>query len=216
MNVSSVSVGLPQEVESGGQRVITAIFKQPVSGRVRVFEDHLEGDRQADRDNHGGPNKAVYAYPHEHYGPWAAELGRPTLPPSQFGENLTVSGLLEEDAGIGDELSIGTARFRIAQPRKPCFKLGIRVGEPTFPKRFLASGRVGFYLTVLEPGEIEAGDPIAHHRVGPYDLRITDIWRIVFVDREDREGAERVLRIPWLAGEFRRPLERRLASASGV
>lgn len=214
MKILSVNVGEPRAVPHGDGVVQTAIFKQPRAGRVRIRDGHLDGDRQADRQDHGGEHKAVYAYPHEHYAAWRAELGRGALEDAQFGENLTITGLVEVDAGIGDVLAIGSSVLRVTQPRKPCFKLGLRLGDATFPKRFLASGRLGFYLRVVEEGDLGAGDAIVRRERGPYGLSVADVWRIVFVDKDDRDGARRVLEIPWLAGEFRRPLVKRLEPGS--
>ena len=210
MRVLSVSVGRPRAVEHAGSSVMTGIFKQPQAGRVRVCEQQLEGDGQADRVNHGGLAKAVYAYPFEHYAHWSHVLGRPLAVHGQFGENLTIEGLLERDAQIGDTFQLGTAKLMVSQPRKPCFKLGIRLDDATFPKQFFASARVGFYLRVVELGDIGAGDAMQLAERGPYGVSVADVWRSVFVDRDDADAARRVLQIPWLSEEFREPLEKRL------
>ena len=123
-----------------------------MAGRVLARRLSLEGDWQADLRSHGGLNKAVYAYPLEHYARWSEELGRDNLRPGQFGENLTVEGLTEDAARLGDVFRVGGALLQVTQPRYPCFKLGIKMGDPLFPRRFLASGRTGFYLRVLEEG----------------------------------------------------------------
>lgn len=159
MKVVSVNAGLPREVEWQGKRVLTSIFKEPVSGSVRVERLNLDGDRQSDLTVHGGVNKAVYVYPFEHYPFWREQLG--ALPPGAFGENFTTEGLLEDMVRIGDRLTIGSAEFTVTQPRMPCFKLGIRFGRADMVRRFLRSGRVGFYLAVTRPGEVTAGDEIA-------------------------------------------------------
>ena len=139
--IVSVNVGLPREVPWRGDTVSTAIFKEPVTGRVRVAGVNLDGDRQADLTVHGGPDKAVYVYPSEHYPAWEQELGRP-LPWGAFGENLTVSGLPLEDAiCVGDRLRAGSAELLVVQPRLPCFKLGVRFDDPGMLRRFLVSGR---------------------------------------------------------------------------
>src|SRR3954447_6030789 len=144
MRVVSVNVSLPRLIESRGGAVSTSIFKEPAHGRVLVRRLSLEGDWQADLRYHGGLNKAVYAYPLEHYAPWSQELGRDDLRPGQFGENLTVEGLTEDTARLGDVLRVGGGMRQVTQPRYPCFKLGIKMGAPSFPRRFLASGRTGF------------------------------------------------------------------------
>ena len=159
MKVISINVGLPREVEWRGTRVLTSIFKEPVSGRVRVDRLNLEGDRQSDLTVHGGARKAVYVYPSEHYTYWREQLGE--LAPGAFGENFTTEGLLEETVRIGDRLRIGSAEFVVTQPRTPCFKLQIRFGRLDIVRRFLRSGRSGFYLAVMREGEVEKGDEIA-------------------------------------------------------
>jgi MOSC domain-containing protein YiiM len=159
-NLLSVNVGRPRSFRVGERIVRTAIGKEPVLGRVRVGRTHLDGDSQADRRVHGGPNKAVYAYDLSGYAHWESELGRP-LPYGQFGENLTVEGLPETEVRIGDVYRIGGALLQVSQPRSPCFKLALHMGRPDFPADFIRSGRTGFYLRVLEEGEVGAGDAIA-------------------------------------------------------
>jgi MOSC domain-containing protein YiiM len=155
-----VSVGRPREVEWDGERVLTSIFKEPVTGRVRVGTLNIAGDEQSDLEVHGGTDKAVYAYPSEHYAYWRKELPGIELPWGAFGENLTTEGLLEDRVHIGDRLRAGSAEFVVTQPRMPCYKLAIRFGRPDIVKRFMKSGRTGFYLAVLKEGEVCAGDAI--------------------------------------------------------
>jgi MOSC domain-containing protein YiiM len=156
----SVNVSMPIEARIDGRTRWTGIFKQPVDGPVMARVGNLEGDGQGDRAVHGGPDKAVYAYTQENIDFWREHLGRSTLRPGLFGENLTVQGLLEREVLIGDELEMGGARFLVTQPRFPCSKLSAAVGVPDFHKTFLASGRTGFYLRVLREGWLQAGDPI--------------------------------------------------------
>src|SRR5213596_60662 len=168
MRLVSVNVGLPREMEWRGRTIRTSIFKTPTDRRVRVTTVNLEGDRQSDLSVHGGVDKAVYAYPSEHYAYWRGELPGMDLPWGIFGENLTREGLLEETLHIGDRLRVGSSEFLVTQPRMPCFKLGIRFGRPDIVKRFLRSGRTGFYLAVTREGEVRAGDavaPIARHEL---------------------------------------------------
>src|SRR2546422_6783167 len=160
MHVVSVSVWLPEVCDWGGRRVTTGIFKEPVAGRIPVRSLGLVGDGQADLSVHGGPAKAVYAYPSEHYPFWRRELERPDLTWGAFGENLTTEGLAEPNLRIGTQLRVGSALLQVTQPRLPCYKLGIRFGRADMVRRFLASGRSGFYLAVLEEGAVAAGDPI--------------------------------------------------------
>lgn len=159
-SIVSVNVGLPREVDWRGERVRTGIWKEPVAGPVRVRKLNLDGDGQADPAVHGGPAKAVYVYPSEHYELWRAELDLPDLAWGSFGENLTTAGLSEATVRIGDRLRIGTVELQVTRPRLPCYKLGIRFGRPYLLRRFLESGRTGFYLAVLQEGHLAAGDAV--------------------------------------------------------
>jgi MOSC domain-containing protein YiiM len=158
--VESLNVGRPRAVEVGDRTVTTAIWKDPVAGRVALRGVNLAGDDQADRTVHGGPDKAVYAYGAEDTAWWETELGT-ALGPGAFGENLTVRGLPVSEAVIGERWAVGSALLEVAQPRLPCFKLGLRMGDPLFPRRFAAADRPGAYLRVLREGDIGAGDEIA-------------------------------------------------------
>jgi MOSC domain-containing protein YiiM len=160
MRLVSLNVGTPREIEVRGEIVLTSIFKDPVKGVRRVARLNIEGDQQSDLSVHGGMNKAVYAYPSEHYVFWREELPNAELEWGAFGENLTTEGLLESTTCIGDRLRIGTAELVVTQPRMPCFKLAMRFGRQDMIKRFLKSGRSGFYLSVAKEGELSAGDAI--------------------------------------------------------
>jgi len=160
MRVLSVNVGLPRDVSFGKHRMRTAILKEPVKGAIPLARLGLEGDGQADPRYHGGPDKAVYLYPFEHYAYWADVLGRRDLTPGAFGENLTTEGLLEANVRIGDVYEIGSARVRVTEPRTPCAKLGAKFGSMGFVRVFGSAGRPGFYLSVAQEGMVEAGDPI--------------------------------------------------------
>jgi MOSC domain-containing protein YiiM len=168
----AVNVGRPREVEWDGERVLTSIFKDTVPGRVRVARLGLDGDQQSDLEVHGGIDKAVYAYPSEHYAFWRKELPGMELPPGVFGENLTTEGLLEEALHIGDRIRAGSAEFIVTEPRMPCYKLAIRFGRPDIVKRFMRSGRTGFYLAVLKEGEVGAGDAIRLGEADPHRISI--------------------------------------------
>src|SRR2546422_2291730 len=160
MRVVSVNVSLPKTVEWRGRKVTTAIFKEPVEGRVRIRRTGLVGDRQADPSVHGGPTKAVYAYPSEHYPFWRDELGRTDLPWGSFGENLTTEGLDERTLRVGDRLRVGSAVLEVTQPRMPCYKLGIRFGRSDMVRRVLPSGRSVFFFAGHEEGDVGAGGPL--------------------------------------------------------
>jgi MOSC domain-containing protein YiiM len=160
MQLVSVNVGLPQTITWKGRTVQTGIFKTPVNGRVQVRTLNLAGDRQADLSVHGGPDKAIYVYPSEHYDYWRSEFPNMELPWGMFGENLTTTGLLEGAVNVGDTFRIGSAVAMVTQPRVPCYKLAAKFGREDIVKRFLASGRSGFYLKVVQEGEVEVGDAI--------------------------------------------------------
>jgi MOSC domain-containing protein YiiM len=160
MQLVSVNVGLPQTITWKGRTVQTGIFKTPVNGRVQVRTLNLAGDRQADLSVHGGPDKAIYVYPSEHYDYWRSEFLNMELPWGMFGENLTTTGLLEGAVNVGDTFRIGSAVAMVTQPRVPCYKLAAKFGREDIVKRFLASGRSGFYLKVVQEGEVEVGDAI--------------------------------------------------------
>ena len=160
MRLLSINVGQPRAVPWRGELVLTSIFKEPIAGPVAVRAMNLDGDRQSDLTVHGGARKAVYVYPSEHYPFWRRELPDLDIPYGAFGENLTTSGLLETSVRIGDRLTIGTTAFAVTQPRLPCFKLVIRFGRSDMVKRFMKSGRSGFYLQVTREGTIATGDDI--------------------------------------------------------
>ncbi|HEV2348664.1 MAG TPA: MOSC domain-containing protein [Terriglobia bacterium] len=164
MKLISINIGVPREVLAGQREVETAIFKIPVSGPVKAGRLNLDGDRQADLSVHGGEFKAVYAYSQDNIEYWKKFLKRDDLHPGSFGENLTVEGMLDHEVRIGDELEIGTARFRVTQPRFPCYKLGIAMGSSKFVQTFDDAGRNGFYLSVAQEGVITPGDEI---RISP-------------------------------------------------
>jgi MOSC domain-containing protein YiiM len=198
-----VNVGLPREVDWRGELVTTGIFKEPVTGPVRVAGINLEGDRQADLTVHGGPDKAVYVYPAEHYPYWQEQLGR-KLPWGMFGENLTVEGApLENEIGIGDRLRIGSAEFLVVQPRLPCFKLGIRFDDPGMVRRFLRARRSGYYLRIAAEGELAAGDRIEIVARDPAGVPVSEITRLFTRDPDDIEAIRRLLALDALPDEWR-------------
>jgi MOSC domain-containing protein YiiM len=186
--VLSVNVGLPREVLWRGKPVTTAIWKEPVAGRVPLRRLNLDGDRQADLRVHGGQDKAVYAYPSEFYELWSRERPELELGPGTFGENLTVEGLLDDDVCVGDRFQIGTAELVVTQPRLPCFKLGLRLGRDEFVTEFLERGLLGFYLAVAREGEVAAGDAIVELRRDPRRFGVTEVARLYAADRDDVEA----------------------------
>ncbi len=214
MKVISVNVGLPREVAWNGGSVATGIFKSPVSGPVRVERLNLVSDKQADLSVHGGPYKAVYAYPAEHYDYWRRELGGGELPWGMFGENLTTEGLHERAVNIGDRYRIGTAEFRVTQPRSPCYKLGIRFGRPEMVRRFQNSRRTGFYFAVVQEGELEAGDSIELVAREANSLTVADIVRLYAFEKNDRELLQRAARLKALPENWRRYFQEQLQTIS--
>ncbi|MCG3197058.1 MAG: Protein YiiM [bacterium] len=215
MNLHSVNVSPIRVVSLEGREVWTGIFKQPVEGRVRVRRLGLFGDIQADRRHHGGLEKAVYAYPFEHYASWREELGEARdFPPGQFGENLTVTGMLEEEVCIGDIYRVGETLLQVSEPRQPCFKLGIKMGRPDILRPFVQTGRVGFYLRVLEEGSVGAGDPIHLVERDPVGFSVRAMSDLVLLDPSDLESAERALRIESLSPYLRNGLSQRLLQPS--
>ena len=206
MKILSVNVGLPREVLFRGEVVTTGIFKESVEGPVMLRKLNLDGDKQADLTVHGGPDKAIYAYPSEHYEYWRHELPNTTmLPFGMFGENLTTQGLMEDAVNIGDQFQIGTNSVTViaTQPRMPCYKLGVKFGRMDIMKRFLASGRPGIYFKVLQEGEIEPTDEIQLIKRDKNDVTVKDIVRLYVDDREAIETMQRAIRIKVLSEGWR-------------
>lgn len=201
MRIVSVNVSEPKPIAVEKGAVLTGIFKQPIAGLVEVGRRNLAGDRQADTRVHGGVDKAVYAYPHEHYAAWQAELDRNDFVFGQFGENLTVEGMLEDRVRIGDRYRVGTALLEVSQPRFPCFKLGIRMNDAAFVKLFFASRKVGFYLRVIEEGVVQADDPVEQTESG--NDTIAGVYDITFGRPRDAAAQRRLLDDPKLASAWK-------------
>jgi len=211
MKVVSVNVGLPRDVVSKGKTVTTGIFKEPVEGRVVLKSLNLDGDRQADLRVHGGVHKAVYAYPGEHYEYWRRELPGVDLPWAMFGENLTVEGMFEDQVAIGDQFRIGSAELVVTQPRLPCYKLAVKFGRDDIIKRFLDSGRTGFYFAVLKEGEVGAGDLIEIISRDANELKVAEITRLyLHGEAGDLERLERALRVEALPDSWKDHFESQL------
>ena len=210
MKIISLNVGLPRLVLRNGEPVSTGIFKEPVAGRVMMRTLNLDGDRQADLSVHGGPAKAVYVYPSEHYPFWKRELPDMDLPWGMFGENLTTTGLLETEIHIGDKFRVGTAEVMVTQPRMPCYKLGIRFGRVDIIKRFLASERSGLYLSVLKEGEVGAGDQIELLEKNESGVRVVDVTRLYSTERENVDLMRRAIATDALPESWRAYFQKRL------
>ncbi len=201
MELLTISVGLPRQVPWKGRTVTTGIFKSPVSGRVPLRSLNLDGDAQADLSVHGGPDKAVYVYPHEHYDYWRSRLER-DLPHASFGENFTTTGLLEDAVYIGDRFRVGSAEVLVTQPRMPCYKLGIKFGQAEMVKWFTESRRTGFYFAVSREGEVGAGDAIELVSRDENKVLVSDITRL-YLDGDDAELRERAMRVTALPLSWR-------------
>lgn len=212
MQIVSVNVGLPQEVEWKGQTVRTSIFKQPAAGPVAVLAEHLAGDGQADLRVHGGPDKAVYAYPLEHYDFWRQHVPPELLVPGAFGENLTTAGLLETDARVGARYRVGTAVLMAVQPRQPCFKLGIRLRDAGLVRRFEEARRSGIYFRVVQRGVVQAGDAITLIEPGDFAVTIQDMGDARVLPTPDLAKVRELLRVPFLSPSWRARLEALLAA----
>lgn len=194
--VRTVAVGRPVEIDGPpGRRTLTAYGKRPVTGPVAVLDEHLDGDHQADPENHGGPHKSVYCYAEEDIAWWREELGH-DVEAQVFGQNLTTAGLDLRAAIVGEHWRIGTAEFEVAQPRIPCFKLGLYSGDPTMPRRFVAALRPGAYLRVVTRGHVSAGERIEVLGRPAHGLSLAEVATIY---HHERERAERLLDAPELA-----------------
>ena len=213
MNLLSVSVSMGKEVPYRDKSVTTGIFKEPVGGRIMLRSLNLDGDRQIDLRGHGGPFKAVCVYTTENYEHWKQELGRDDFRVPQFGENFTVEGMHEDDVHVGDVFRVGEALVEVTQPRVPCYRLGIKMADPHFPKKFLQSCLVGFYFRVLEEGVVGAGDSIELVRKDPEQMSVRQVCRLYYFDRDNLEDCKRAIRIKALSPGWREGFEDRLEKA---
>jgi MOSC domain-containing protein YiiM len=196
MKLVSVNTGRPREVMWHGRSVTTGIYKEPVTGRVAMRTMNLDGDRQADLSVHGGPDKAAYCYASGHYEYWRKELPGRELPPGMFGENLTIEDFKEDAVHLGDRLSVGAAEAVVTQPRMPCYKLGVKFGSDDMVKRFLVSGRTGFYLAVRREGDVGAGDEVKVIERDANGVPVSEITRLYVAKRwgdDDVAGVQRAL-----------------------
>ncbi len=210
MKLLSVNIAEPHTVFHKYRLVRTGIFKTPVKDRVMIRRLNIDGDGQADLKNHGGEYKAVYTYDIQNYAHWKRELGRDDFAHGQFGENLTTEGMVEDEVCIGDIFRIGGAVAEVSQPRNPCFKLGIRMADEKFVRKFLESGLLGIYLRVIEEGEIGAGDAIERIEAGPERITVREMARLRNFGDDDLELTRRALRISALAPEIKEQFKMRL------
>lgn len=209
MRLLSVNVAHPRTVTYHGRTYPTAIFKEPVRGRLAVRRLNIDGDAQGNLKTHGGPDMAVYAFGFENYAHWAADLGRDDLTYGVFGENLTVTGLREEETAVGDVFRIGTARLQVTEPRTPCHKLAMKFEDDDLPRRFAADGHVGIYFRVLTEGEIGAGDEIVCESRDPVRLTLMEVFRLWSDKGAGRAALDRALSVPALSVKWQDRFEKR-------
>jgi MOSC domain-containing protein YiiM len=210
LKVVAISVGRPREAQWHGRSVETSIFKTPVSRRVRVTSTNVEGDQQSDLSVHGGPEKAVYAYPAEHYDFWRRELPGEALPWGSFGENFTTEGLVEDEVWIGDRYRVGTVELVVTQPRMPCYKLALRFGQVEIVKRFLDSRRSGFYFAVAREGDAGAGDVIERLPRDQQRLTVNDVVSLYATGSENQSLLASASDHPSLPAAWREHFRKRL------
>jgi MOSC domain-containing protein YiiM len=227
MKIVSLNVGMPREVLWHGRTVTTGIYKNPVDGRVVMRKLNLDGDRQADLTVHGGEYKAVYCYALAHYAYWKKELPGPELPMGMFGENFTIDGRasgggdesMEDAVLLGDRYSVGSAEVVVTQPRLPCYKLGVRFGSDDMVKRFLASGRSGFYLAVTREGEVGAGDELKQIGRDGNGVAVSEIARLYVVKRygeAEMNSVRSALRVEALPVSWKEYFRERLERATAL
>lgn len=213
MKLLSINVSPPKEIIHKGKVVRTGIFKEPVEGRIRVNKLNLEGDGQADLIAHGGEYKAVYVYSYDYYVYWEKELNRDDFSYGQFGENFTVQGMLDDEVHIGDRFKIGTAKFEVTQPRVPCYKLAIRMGVEGFYNQFLQGDRIGFYLRVIEEGELSTEDPIEKIYEEPSAMSISQLVNLMYFDKDNYDAIKEAIKIDALPPGWVNSFEDRLVKA---
>lgn len=209
--VISVNVGTVREFDYGGRPAKSAIWKSPVSGRVAARGVNLAGDEQADRRAHGGPDKAVYAYAIEDTRWWERNIGR-ALGYGEFGENLTTEGIEVNDALVGERWQVGTAVLEVSEPRVPCWRLGVRMNDKMFPRRFAEALRPGSYLRIVVEGDVGAGDDVRVVERPGHDLTIRDVFRIY---TRDRDEVDRLLAVPRMSESWRRWAQEFLQKTKG-
>lgn len=207
MLIESLNIGLPTKETFHGKEVTTGICKQPVSKPIHLTKIGFDGDGVADRKHHGGPDKAVCVYPFDHYSYWEEVLGI-ALPMAAFGENLSISGIHEDDVCIGDILQVGNALMQVSQPRQPCATLAARYGRNDMVKLVVDSGRTGFYFRVLEGGFVQQGDQVILKESDPLKVSVAFANNIFHHDKGNREGVEKVLAAQALSGSWRESFEK--------
>ena len=212
MKLVSLNIAVPRTVVWKGHEIRTGIFKVPVEGPVMMRRLNLDGDRQADLTVHGGPAKAVYAYPSEHYPLWKSELSEMVLPWGMFGENLTTEEMMEDEIHIGDKFRIGEAIVTVTQPRTPCYKLALKFQRDDMLKRMLTNGRSGFYLAVVQHGVVQAGDAIEKIYEDPERISVAEINTLYRDGGKDANLLKRAANLEALPESWRDYLREELKS----
>lgn len=214
MRLLSLNVSEPKIVRYKNQDVATGIYKKPVIGPRKVRKLNIDGDRQADLRVHGGVDKAVYAFPSEHYRFYEEKLGREPYPPGQFGENLTTEGLLESSVRIGDRYAIGDALFEVSQPRSPCYKFAIKMETPEALPLCINSSKTGFYIRVLREGTIAAGEAIELEFSDPDAPTVESVHRLYYLDKKNLDGLAHAAACEALTQLWRDEFEQRVRKLS--
>lgn len=209
MKIAGIAIGGIEEIPYRGKKVKTGIFKKPIAGPIFLGREGLEGDIQVDRKNHGGPDKAVYAYSLENLRYWSKLRNEPDYAAGHMGENLTLEGLDDHAVSIGDQFQIGSVIVEVSQPRVPCFKLGIRMQKPQFVGEFLTSGRTGFYLRVIQEGLIETGDEVTRIHEPPLKVSIPNAMKALIKGPDQAFWIAQALSVPALSTAWREDLVER-------
>lgn len=214
MEIVSINVGKPASIQGQNKELFTGIVKSPVSSILYLSGNQLEGDGQADLENHGGPDKALCVYCQEHFAYWEPILGK-RLDPGAFGENITASGLLESEVCIGDTFSLGNAIVQVSQPRQPCYKLAERHAFPEFVSKVQTTGFSGYYFRVLQEGELPPNPQIELISRNSMGVTILFVNNILYQDKRNFEGIQHILAVPELSENLRLSLNKRLAKLEG-
>ena len=212
MCIVSLNTGQVREINQNGKIITTGIYKTPVKGALQVNDLGIEGDRQADLRVHGGVDKAVYAYPAEHYDYWRELLGRDDLPYGMFGENLTITGYIEDSVYFGDVFKAGSAELQVTTPRQPCSKLNLKFEDKHMAKKFLASGKSGFYFRVLKTGKVKAGDQLIKIATSSDQLSIEEFNLVYNKDKNNISLLKKVVEAKDVPSKYRERFSEHLSN----
>src|SRR5262249_38166626 len=210
----SVNVGLPKDVSWQGRTVHTAVWKEPVDGPRLVRRLNIDGDGQGDLAGHGGEQRAVFVYQIESYRFWQDYLSRDDFTYGQFGENLTVQGLADDEVCVGDRFRIGSAVFEVSQPRVTCYRVGIRMSDARMPALLISQHRTGFCFRVLQEGTIQAGDDVVLVARGPEAMTVADVDALLYLPGHSHHQISRALEIPALSPGWKMSFEAMLSQGA--